>query len=138
MILVGDNWISCVIRREVMNRVKAILETDTAKREGLTNSTMFIDMAIREKMRNYFLQVMSHINTHDDHVKILDQRLGTKGRIVAVYFFRYGAPYCDYCEEPDCLHVQFAWEIPHARLALESHGQKPPPSRLQDSSDKLC
>ena len=45
---------------------------------------------------------------YDDHVKIMDRQLGKLGRIVSVYFKRDGKPYCDYCEEPDCVHVQYA------------------------------
>ena len=73
---------------------------------------------------------MKHLNMYDDHVKILDNRLGKLGRIVSVYFKRDGKPYCDYCQEPDCVHVQYAWEIPEARKVLEGHGLKPPPSRV--------
>ena len=67
---------------------------------------------------------------YDDHVKIMDRELGKLGRIVSVYFKRDGKPYCDYCGETDCVHVQYAWELPEARNVLKGHGLQPPPSRV--------
>ena len=66
----------------------------------------------------------------DDHVKIMDNKLGKLGRIVSVYFKKENSPWCDYCEEPDCIHVQYAWEIADVRKILEKYGFSPPPSRV--------
>ena len=113
-----------------MNEIKKMLQEDVAKKEGLTNANQFIDIAIKEKLQALERESISHINMYDDHVKIMDRKLGKLGRIVSVYFKRDGKPYCDYCGETDCVHVQYAWELPEARKVLEGHGLKPPPSRV--------
>ena len=123
------NWKTAMIRGELLVKVKAIVESNAAKNQGVTNTSQFIDLAIREKIEKFKIVSLSHISTYEDHVKILDLMLGERGRIVAVDFNNDGSPYCDYCEAPDCVHVQFAWEIPKARDILYGHGFAPPPSK---------
>ena len=123
------NWKTAMIRGELLVRVKAIVESNAAKNQGVTNTSQFIDLAIREKIEKFKIVSLSHISTYEDHVKILDLMLDAHGRIVAVDFNNDGSPYCDYCEAPDCVHVQFAWEIPKARDILYGHGFAPPPSK---------
>ena len=125
----AGNWRTAMIRGEMLVRVKAIVESNAAKNQGVTNISQFIDLAIRDKIREFKIASLSHINTYDDRVKILDLMLDANGRIVAVYFDRDGSPHCDYCEAPDCVHVQFAWEIPKARDMLHGRGFAPPPSK---------
>ena len=101
MILVGDNWISSGARS--MNRVKAILET-YAKREGLIQLHHVLVHGHTGKDEELLLAGHVAHNTHDDHVKILDQRLGPESWRCT---FSGTALVLHYCEEPDCLHVQF-------------------------------
>ena len=126
----AGNWRTAMIRGELLVRVKAIVESNAAKNQGVTNISQFIDLAIRDKIREFKVASLSHISTYEDHVKILDLMLDAHGRIVAVDFNKDGSPYCDYCKTPDCVHVQFAWEIPKTRDMLHSHGFAPPPSKL--------
>ena len=125
----AGNWRTVMIRGELLVRVKAIVESNAAKNQGVTNTSQFIDLAIRDKIKEFKIASLSHISTHEDHVKILDLMLDAHGRIVAVDFNNDGSPYCDYCEAPDCVHVQFAWEIPAASIILYGHGFAPPPSK---------
>ena len=125
-----ENWVTTKVRRTLEYEIEKALRGDEAKKEGLTNKAQFVDYAIRELLTRLEVERMSHFNMYDDHVKILDNRLGKLGRIVSVYFKRDGKPYCDYCEESDCVHVQYAWELPEARKVLEGHGLQPPPSRV--------
>ena len=126
----AGNWRTAMIRGELLVRVKAIVESNAAKNQGVTNISQFIDLAIRDKIKEFKIASLSHVSTYEDHVKILDLMLGAHGRIVAVDFNKDGSPYCDYCEAPDCVHVQFAWEMPKARDMLHGHGFAPPPSKL--------
>ncbi len=123
------NWKTAMIRGDLLVRVKAIVESNAAKNQGVTNANQFIDLAIREKIEKFKIVSLSHISTYEDRVKILDLMLGERGRIVAVNFNKDGSPYCDYCKAPDCVHVQFAWEIPKARDMLHGHGFVPLPSK---------
>ena len=123
------SWRTAMIRGDLLVRVKAIVESNAAKNQGVTNISQFIDLAIRDKIKEFKIASLSHISTYEDHVKILDLMLGEHGRIVSVDFNNDGSPYCDYCEAPDCVHVQFAWEIPKARDILYGHGFAPPPSK---------
>ena len=125
----AGNWRTAMIRGELLVRVKAIVESNAAKSQGVTNISQFIDLAIRDKIKEFKIASLSHISTYEDHVKILDLMLDAHGRIVAVDFNNDGSPYCDYCEAPDCVHVQFAWEIPAVSIILYGHGFAPPPSK---------
>ncbi len=131
--MVGKNkgiWVSTNIRVALINEVKKLLQTDTAKKEGLTNVSQFIDSAIRDLIEKIESERLKHVNMYDDHVKIMDNRLGELGRIVSVYFKKEGGPWCDYCKKPDCIHVQYAWEIADVRKILGKYGFSPPPSRI--------
>ena len=125
-----ENWVTTKVRRTLEYEIEKALRGDEAKKEGLTNKAQFVDYAIRELLTRLEVERMSHLNMYDDHVKILDNRLGKLGRIVSVYFKRDGKPYCDYCGRIDCVHVQYAWELPEAKKVLERYGLKPPPSRV--------
>ena len=59
---------------------------DEAKKDGITNVAQFVDLALREKLEKFERRQFEHINMHEDHVKILDNKLGRTGRIVSVYF----------------------------------------------------
>ena len=126
----AGNWRTAMIRDKLFVRVKAIVESNGAKSQGVTNISQFIDLAVRDKIREFKMVSLSHISTYEDHVKILDLMLDECGRIVSVYFNKDGSPHCDYCEKIDCVHVQFAWEIPKARDILHGHGLAPPRSKL--------
>ena len=128
--MVSRGWTAVNVKEALVLRLKKILQTDAAKTEGLLNISQFVDAALREKIEELERGFLSHINMYDDHVKILDTRLDKLGRIVSVYFKRDGKPYCDYCGRIDCVHVQYAWELPEAKKVLERYGLKPPPSRV--------
>ena len=125
-----ENWTSTNIRVTLMDEIKKLLLTDIAKKEGLTNVSQFIDSAIHDFIEKLEQERMNHLNMYDDHVKIMDNKLGKLGRIVSVYFKKGNNPWCDYCEEPDCIHVQYAWEIADVRKILEKYRFSPPPSRV--------
>ena len=92
------SWRTAMIRGDLLVRVKAIVESNAAKSQGVTNISQFIDLAIRDKIKEFKIVSLSHISTYEDHVKILDLMLGERGRIVSVYFNDDGSPDCDYCD----------------------------------------
>ena len=112
----------------MIDRVAVMLKTKEAKNRGYTNIAQFTDVALRNAVRDLERR-FSHINMYEDHVKILDSKLEGNGRILSVYFKWDGKPYCDYCGEADCIHVQYAWELPEARAILEGYGLQPPASK---------
>lgn len=124
------NWKSIRVREETYKEIEKALEYDEVKKLGISSITHFATNAITKQLEELKQESMTHINMYEDHVKIMDRQLGKLGRIVSVYFKAEVPPWCDYCEESDCIHVQYAWEIPKVRKALERHGRRPPPSRL--------
>ena len=125
-----ENWVTAKVRRTLHNEIEKALQTDEAKKGGLTNTSQFIDSAIRGLLEKLESERLKHINMYDDHVKIMDNNLGKIGRIVSVYFKKGNKPWCDYCKESDCIHVQYAWEIADVRKILEKYRFSPPPSRV--------
>ena len=124
----NPNWGSIRIRRDLIDRIAVMLKTKEAKNRGYTNIAQFTDVALRNAVRDLERR-FSHISMYGDHVKILDSKLEGNGRILTVYFKLEHLPYCDYCKETDCVHVQYAWELPEARAVLEGYGLQSPPSR---------
>ena len=128
--MVKEIWTAANVRISLLRRIKKALESEEAKEEGLNNVNQFIDSAIRELLEKLEQKRMNHLNMYDDHVKIMDNKLGKIGRIVSVYFKKGNKPWCDYCRESDCIHVQYAWEIADVRKILEKYRFSPPPSRV--------
>lgn len=126
----AENWVTTKVRRTLHDEISKALRTEEARKNGLTNTAQFVDTAVRDLLEKCKSERFNHINMHDDHVKILDNRLDNVGRIVSVYFRRGNETWCDYCEASGCVHVQYAWEIPEVKARLAEHGLNPPPSRL--------
>ena len=124
-----SKWGNIRMRQDLIDRLSKILEVNEVKTDGFTNISQFVDHILRKTIEDMEKQ-MEHLNMYDDHVKIMDRKLGKLGRIVSVYFKKENSPWCDYCEEPDCIHVQYAWEIADVRKILKKHGFSPPPSRV--------
>ena len=125
----ANNWISAQVRRPLLNEVREFLKTDSAKRAGLTNSTQFIDVALKDLLERLKPESMMVGGMHDDRIELKDWDAEKQMVQLSVYFDRDGGPFCTYCKESVCIHVQYAWEVPEARAVLETHGSRPPPSR---------
>ena len=121
-------WGNIRIRQDLIDRVADILKTEQGQKHGYSNVSQFTDYVLRKSI-DEMEKSLNHINMYEDHVKIMDRQLDKMGRIVSVYFKAEELPWCDYCEENDCIHVQYAWEIPEARKILEGYGLQQPPSR---------
>ena len=124
-----EGWKTVNIQKGLIEEVRRLLEMKTVENEGLTNVSQFVTAAVREKIKRTEQKRFDHINTYEDHVKILDNKLEARGRIVSV-FFRDRRAWCDYCEEHMCVHIQYAWEIPEVRKILGENQTGPPPSKL--------
>ncbi len=126
-----QNWKSIKVREETYNEIEKTLKTKMAKEMGLTNLTQFANYSITQQIEKLKPKRLEHVNMYEDHVKIMDNKLGKVGRIISVYFKKRQNSWCDYCEENNCIHVQFAWEIPDVRSILLNNDLKPPPSRIK-------
>lgn len=124
------DWGSVRVRQDLIDRMARALNTEHVRQEGFTNVAQFTDHVIREALATLENKRFQHINKYEDHVKILDNRIGKMGRIVSVYYREGLNPVCDYCEESACVHVQYAWELDDVRSALIERGLRPPPARL--------
>ena len=124
-----EDWKTVNVKKRLLDEVERIQRTDEAKKAGITNVAQFVDLALREKLEKFERRRFEHINMHEDHVKILDNKLERAGRIVSVYF-RGAKAWCEYCDEHMCVHIQYAWEIPDVREILSARKLAPPPSRV--------
>ena len=125
-----SDWRPVQLPKDLVDEVERIIKIDEIKKQGITSISQFISRTVNEEFEKLKQKNISHVNMYEDHVKIMDRKLGKLGRIISVYFKKGKTSWCDYCEEPDCIHVQYAWEIPEVRKILEKHGLKPPPSRV--------
>ena len=119
------------VKKVFLEQIEKILQYEEVKKEGIINTSQFIDYALKEKLEKLAQKRMSHVNIYDDHVKIMDNHLDKIGRIVSVYFKKGKNSWCDYCESANCIHIQYAWKIPSVRSVLEELGLKQPRSRIR-------
>ena len=122
-----EDWKTVNVKKSLLDEVERVRRTDEAKKAGITNAAQFVDLALREALEKFERRRFEHINMYEDHVKILDNKLGRAGRIVSVYF-RDAKAWCEYCDEHMCVHIQYAWEIPDVREVLAARKIAPPPS----------
>ncbi len=127
--MVKEDWKTAAVKRGLIDEIERLLKTQTVRNEGITNVSQFVDLALRDKIATVRKKRFEHVNMYEDHVKILDNNIGKDGRIISVYFNNEW-PWCEYCEEDVCVHIQYAWEIPEVRDILKGRNIKPPPSRL--------
>ena len=108
-----ENWVTTKVRRTLSSEIEKILETNEAKKEGLTNLSQFVDSAIRELLEKLESSRFTHENTYENKVRIRDDKIGSLGDIVTI-FLRDDEKkgFCDYCESNICIHVKYMWELP--------------------------
>ena len=122
-------WETVKIPKSLLEQIEKIINSEYGVKIGLRNKNQFVTDAVKKLVQEYS-ERFNHLNMYDDHVKIIDNKLGKLGRIVSVYFKKEGRPWCDYCRESDCIHVQYTWEIADVRKVLEKYRFSPPPSRV--------
>ena len=125
----APKWNTVRVREGTYREIEKALESDEMERLGISSISQFVTNALIKQLEELRQESMEHVNMYDDHVKIMDRKLGKMGRILTVYFKREHLPYCDYCGETDCVHVQYAWELSEARKVLEGYDLRPPTSR---------
>ena len=84
----GDvgKWGSIRVRQDLIDRVAKALASEEAKRAGFTNISHYTDHVLREAVADLENKRFEHVNMYEDHIKILDNRIGRQGRILSVYF----------------------------------------------------
>lgn len=122
----NTSWGNVRVRQDLIDRMTKALHTAELQREGFTNVAQLTDNIIRKALASLEDKRFEHINMYEDHVKILDNHIGRQGRIISVYYKENMDPICEYCEDSDCVHIQYAWEISAVRDILKQHGFKPP------------
>ena len=125
----APKWNTVRIREGTYKEIEKALETDEMERLGVSSISQFVTNALIKQLEELRQKSIEYVNMSEDHVKIMDRKLGKMGRIVAVHFRPQRPPYCDYCGESDCVHVQYVWELPGARAILKERGLQPPASR---------
>ena len=122
------DWKSVSIKGPLLLQARRALKTPAVQEMGLNNLSEFIEAAVRDMLEKIEAKRFSHMGMEGNTVSILDNRVEPLGRIIRV-MFSSGDAWCEYCEEPTCVHVQYMWFIPEVRKAMEKRGFSRPPSR---------
>ena len=129
-IMMVAGWKTVNVKEGLMSEVESIIKTSRMNASGITNSSQFVDAAIKEKLEKEARRRFEHVNMYEDHVKILDNKLDRAGRIVSVYF-KDNKAWCEYCDENFCVHIQYAWTLDDVRAVLKERGMiEPSTARL--------
>lgn len=129
--MVKSDWKTVNVKKSLLDQVENIVNSDEVKKDGITNTSQFIDSALKDKLHEFKQNRFSHQNTYEDKVRILDNNLGKMGDIVTI-FLRDSTKdgFCDYCEENNCVHIKFMWELGDIVNTLTMRGFKSPYKEL--------
>ena len=122
-------WRPVQLPKDLVDTVESLLKTSRVKKQGITSISQFIARTVNEEILKLESFRMAKVSTYKDHVRIMDNKIGNVGRIVSVYFKKGNSSWCDYCDKANCIHVQYAWEIPAAKEMFEIHGMNYPHSK---------
>jgi len=112
-----DGWSKISIRKKMKEEVDDFVNTDEAKKHGLTNSTQFIDISVREALEKYTKKRIDHFNFHDNIIRLIDNDL-PKGRTIVEIYLKKQQLICTKCEVKDCIHIAACWEDPDIKKQL--------------------
>ncbi len=117
------------LRNDLVEQIDTLVDSETGKRLGYRSRADFIDKVLREKL--HALQgSMKHLNTYEDHVKIVDFELR---RIVNIFLGEDGLTWCDLDETERCPHTEYVLSLPEVQEVLEKKGWKR--RKTQDEND---
>lgn len=125
-------WDSVRIPKGLSEEIEKFLKTEAARRLGYNSKAQLVVDAVREYLAKIGRKPrLEHVNTYKNRVTILDRELEGHGRVIDVVFLeekngleKIIYPYCTYCQTNDCLHADYAFEIPDVREILRKHGIK--------------
>lgn len=116
-----NDWTSVSVDKALVTLARRAMQTTAARESGVSSVSKFVELAMREKLERMDMHRFEHVSTLDDSIRILDSSLTPMGTIVTVSFKDESA-WCSYCDETQCVHVQYAWSIPEIRDVLEKRG----------------
>ncbi len=125
--MVKGDWRTVNVKKALLEQIEKIINGEEVKKEGITNTSQFIDSALKEKLEEIEQKRFAHQNTYDDKVRILDNKIGKIGDIVTIFLkdeLKKG--FCDYCESENCVHVKYMWELEDVVKILKKRGFKSP------------
>jgi len=125
-VMSDTGWWPVKLRTELLKRIEEFLESAEGKRTGYTNAAQVIDKAVRDMLEEYFAKRFEHVNTFEDKVRILDNKIGKSGDIVTISFRGGHSGFCEYDRTDNCIHVKYIWQIEDIAKILKKHGLKPP------------
>jgi len=121
-------WKNVRLSKDLADELERFIESKTGKDHGFNSQADFVAAAVREALVRYKLRPrFQHINTYENHVKILDNDLEAHGRLISIYFNGdHKSAWCDYCEKTDCVHIDYVWELSEVAEVLRVRGLKSP------------
>ena len=119
----SEGWAKMSIRKKMKEEVDNFIETDDAKKHGLTNSTQFMDIAIREALEKYKKKRFEHFNFTDNVIRLIDNHKpqGTPYIEVAL---KGKNLVCRSCESLNCIHIDEAWKNEGISKQMKTKGLK--------------
>jgi len=127
----SSEWRPVQLPKNLVDEVERTIQTDMIKKEGITSISQFISRTVNDKIQELEQKRFSHQNTYEDKVRILDNKLGRLGDIVTIFLRdEKKDSFCDYCEQNDCIHVKYMWELPDVVKTLKKRGFASPYKEL--------
>lgn len=103
-----DGWAKMSVRKKMKEEIDDFIDTDKAKKYGLTNSTQFMDVALREALEKYKKTRFEHFNFAENVIRLIDNEkpAGTPYIEIAL---KGESLICRSCESRNCIHIEESW-----------------------------
>lgn len=118
-----DGWGKMSIRKKMKEKIDDFIETEVAKDYGLTNSTQFLDVAVREALEKYKKKRFEHFNFADNIIRLIDNDQ-PKGTPYIEIVLNNNHLICRVCESKNCIHIAEAWNNKQIAKQMKRKGLK--------------
>ena len=103
-----DGWAKMSVRRKMKDEIDIFISSSLAEKNGLTNATQFLDVALREALEKYQKTRFEHFNFAENVIRLIDNEkpAGTPYIEIAL---KSSILFCRSCESKNCIHIEEAW-----------------------------
>lgn len=119
----NDGWSKMSVRRKVKDEIDNFIGSSLAEKNGLTNATQFLDVALREALQKYQKTRFEHFNFAENVIRLIDndRPAGTPYVEIALKSEKL---YCRVCESVNCIHIEESWSNPEISKQLKRKNVK--------------
>lgn len=103
-----DGWAKMSVRRKMKDEIDIFISSSLAEKNGLTNATQFLDVALREALEKYQKTRFEHFNFAENVIRLIDNEKPA-GALYIEIALKGELLFCRSCESKNCIHIEESW-----------------------------